>query len=151
VSTGALERTASGLEFLERLARGEAANVPIGDTLGFRVTRAERGRVVLNGAPDERSYNLIGTVHGGWAASILDTALALSVLSTLDAEQSFTTIDIRINYLRPITVETGALEAVGRVLQAGRRLAYCEADLTDANGKLLAHGTGSCLIFPRTA
>ena len=150
MSTGALERTDSGLDFLRRLAAGEAANVPIGDTLGFRVTEAEPGRVVLRGQPQRNAYNLIGTVHGGWAASILDTALALSVLSTLDPEQSFTTVDIRINYLRPITVETGMLQAVGRVLQAGRRLAYSEAQLLDANGKLLCHGTGSCLIFPRS-
>jgi uncharacterized protein (TIGR00369 family) len=151
VSTGALERTGTGLEFLQRLARGEEGNVPIGDTLGFRVAHAERGRVLLTGQPDRRSYNLIGTVHGGWAAAILDTALALSVLTTLEGDQAFTTVDIRINYLRPITVETGVLEAVGRVLQAGRRLAYCEAQLTDAGGKLLCHGTGSCLIFPRNA
>jgi len=151
VSTGALARAGTGLDFLQRLARGEEGNVPIGDTLGFRVTHAERGRVTLAGQPDRRSYNLIGTVHGGWAASILDTALALSVLTTLEADQTFTTVDIRINYLRPITVETGLLKAEGRVLQAGRRLAYCEADLVDANGKLFCHGTGSCLIFPRAA
>jgi len=149
VSAGALARGGTGLDFLQRLARGEEANVPIGDTLGFRLTHAERGRVVLSGQPDRRSYNLIGTVHGGWAASILDTALALSVLTTLDADQTFTTVDIRINYLRPITVETGELKAEGRVLQAGRRLAYSEADLLDANGKLLCHGTGSCLVMTR--
>lgn len=149
MSAGALARSDTGLAFLERLVRGEEANVPIGDTLGFRLTHAERGRVVLRGRPDRRSYNLIGTVHGGWAASILDTALALSALTTLEADQTFTTVDIRINYLRPITVETGELEAEGRVLQAGRRLAYCEADLVDSNGKLLCHGTGSCLVMAR--
>jgi uncharacterized protein (TIGR00369 family) len=147
LATGA----ATGLEFLERILRGEIRNVPIGDTLGFRVGEVERGRVVLTGTPDRNAYNLIGTVHGGWAASILDTALALSVLSTLDAEQSFTTVDIRINYLRPLTVETGAVRAEGRVLQAGRRLAYSEAHLTDAAGKLICHATGSCLILPRAA
>ena len=151
MSTGALERTDSGLAFLQRLAAGEVANVPIGDTLGFRVTEAQPGRVVLQGQPQRNAYNLIGTVHGGWAASILDTALALSVLTTLDPGQSFTTVDIRINYLRPITVETGTLQAVGRVLQAGRRLAYSEAQLLDSHGKLLCHGTGSCLIVPRQA
>ena len=151
MSTGALARTGTGLDFLQRLARGEEGNVPIGDTLGFRVAEAQPGRVVLTGQPDRRSYNLIGTVHGGWAASILDTALALSALTTLDADQTFTTVDIRINYLRPSTVETGVLKAEGRVLQAGRRLAYCEADLVDAGGKLLCHGTGSCLIFPKAS
>jgi uncharacterized protein (TIGR00369 family) len=144
-------RTATGLEYLKRLARGDIPNVPIGDTLGFRVSEVEHGRVVLSGAPERNAYNLIGTVHGGWAASILDTALALSVLSTLDAEQSFTTVDIRINYLRPLTVETGMVRAEGRVLQSGRRLAYSEAHLTDGDGKLICHATGSCLVFARKA
>ena len=149
MSVAALERTGTGLEFLERIVAGEVRNVPIGETLGFRLVEVERGRVALEGQPDERSYNLIGTVHGGWAASILDTALALSVLSTLDTEQSFTTVDIRINYLRPLTRETGIVRAEGRVLQAGRRLAYSEARLTDPSGKLICHGTGSCVILPR--
>jgi uncharacterized protein (TIGR00369 family) len=149
MSTAIIEHTGTGLDFLRRMIAGETGNVPIGDTLGFRVVEAENGRVVLLGRPDERVYNLIGTVHGGWAAAILDTALALSTLSTLDAKSSFTTVDIRINYLRAITVETGELRAEGKVLQSGRRLAYGEAKLTDAGGKLLAHGTGSCIILPR--
>ena len=149
MSVAALERSGTGLQLLERIVAGEVGNVPIGETLGFRLVEVERGRVALEGQPDERSYNLIGTVHGGWAASILDTALALSVLSTLDAQQSFTTVDSRINYLRPLTRETGVVRAEGRVLQAGRRLAYSEARLTDAAGKLICHGTGSCVILPR--
>lgn len=139
----------SGLERLKRIVSGEAPGVPIGETLGFRLVEAEKGRVVFVGNPDKRSYNLIGSVHGGWAASILDSALALSALSSLDADQAFTTVDIRINYLRPLTVETGEVRAEGRVLQSGRRLAYCEAKLTDSAGKLLCHGTGSCLILPK--
>jgi len=149
MSTAALDRTTTGLEFLQRVVRGEVPGVPIGNTLGFRVTEVENGRVVVTGRPDQRSYNLIGTVHGGWAAAVLDSALALSCLSTLDANQAFTTVDIRINYLRPLTIETGEVRAEGRVLQGGRRLAYCEAKLTDAAGKLIAHGTGSCLILPK--
>ena len=149
MSTGALERSGTGLEYLQRIAAGELSGVPIGDTLGFRLIEVEKGRVVLAGQPDERSYNLIGSVHGGWAAAILDSALALSTLSTLDAAQGFTTVDIRINYLRPLTKETGEVRAEGRVLQGGRRLAYAEAKLTDAGGKLLCHGTGSCLILAR--
>ena len=149
MSTGALERAGTGLEYLQRIVAGEAPGVPIGETLGFRLVEVDRGRVVLAGQADERSYNLIGSVHGGWAAAILDTALALSVLSTLDGDQGFTTVDIRINYLRPITTGTGEVRAEGRVLQGGRRLAYGDARLVDAAGKLLCHGTGSCLIVPR--
>jgi uncharacterized protein (TIGR00369 family) len=143
------ELTGTGLEYLRRIVAGELPQVPIGDTLGFRLTEAEHGRVVLVGQPDERSYNLIGSVHGGWAASILDSALALATLSALDAQQGFTTVDIRINYLRPLTTASGEVRAEGNVLQAGRRLAYAEAKLTDAAGKLVCHGTGSCLILPR--
>jgi len=149
MSTAALERDSTGLAFLQRIVAGEIPGVPIGETLGFRLVEAERGRVALLGRPDKRSYNLIGSVHGGWAASILDSALALSTLSVLEADQSFTTVDIRINYLRPITAESGEVRAEGRVLQSGRRLAYSEARLVGADGKLLAHGTGSCLILPR--
>ena len=149
MSTAAAERTTTGLEFLRRIVSGEIPGVPIGDTLGFRLVEVEKGRVVLLGNPDQRSYNLIGTVHGGWAAAILDSALALSTLSTLEPDQGFTTVDIRINYLRPLSVETGEVRAEGRVIQGGRRLAYCEAKLTDRGGKVICHGTGSCLILPK--
>ena len=143
------ERTGTGLDYLQRIVSGEYPQVPIGDTLGFRITEVGAGRVVLVGNPDLRSFNLLGTVHGGWAASILDTAMALAALSSLDEHNRHTTLDIRINYLRPITLETGEVRAEGTVIQGGRRVADCEGKLTDAAGKLLCHGTSSCLIFPR--
>ena len=143
------ERTGTGLDFLRRIIAGEFPNVPIGDTLNFRITEVESGRVVLVGRPDRSSYNLLGTVHGGWAASILDTAMALAAMSALDEHNRHTTLDIRINYLRPITLDTGEVRAEGKLIQGGRRVAYCEGRLTDAAGKLLCHGTSSCLIFPK--
>jgi uncharacterized protein (TIGR00369 family) len=149
MTTTAKERTGTGLDYLQRMISGDVPGVPIGDTLGFRVAEVENGRIVLRGKPDKRSYNIVGTVHGGWAASILDSAMALSALSTLDEKTAFTTLDIRINYLRPITAEMGELRAEGRVIQGGRKVAYCEAKLVDSAGKLLAHGTGSCLILER--
>ena len=151
MSTGALERQGTGLEYLRRIVAGELPGLPIGATLGFRLVEVAQGFAALSGSPDERSYNLIGSVHGGWAASILDSALALATLSSLDATQSFTTVDIRINYLRPLTRESGEVRAEGRVLQGGRRLAYAEAKLTNGAGKLVCHATGSCLILPRHA
>lgn len=148
-AAGVTARTGPGLDYLQRIIAGEIRGVPIGETLGFRIVEAERGRVLLVGRPDLRAYNLLGSVHGGWGAAILDTALALATLSTLDETQAFTTVDIRINYLRPLTVETGEVRAEGRQLQGGRRLSYGEARLTDGTGKLICHGTGSCLIVPR--
>jgi uncharacterized protein (TIGR00369 family) len=145
------ERAGTGLEYLRKIVAGEYAGLPIGEHLGFRIVAVEKGRVVLTGQPDRRSYNLLNSVHGGWTAAILDTAMALANLSTLGADMGFTTLDIRINYLRPITVETGEVRAEGTVIQGGRRVAYCEAKLVDSGGKLLAHGTGSCLILPRDA
>ena len=144
------DRTCTGLEFVQKIVSGEYANVPIGDHLGFRIAAVKKGTVKLAGTPDERSYNYLKSVHGGWTAAILDTAMALSCLSTLAPDQGFTTLDIRINYLRPITLETGEVTATGQVLQGGRKVAYCEARLVDGNGKLLAHGTGSCLIIARS-
>ncbi len=149
MSVTASPLTGTGLEHLRRIIAGELPGVPIGLTLGFRLVEAEKGRVVLAGTPDERSYNIVGSVHGGWSAAILDTALALSALSMLDESQAFTTVDIRINYLRPLTATTGEVRAEGCVLQAGRRIAYGEARLTDREGRLVSHGTGSCLILPR--
>lgn len=145
----AAERTGTGLEYLRRIVAGEIAGVPIGDLLGFRAVEVEAGRIVLTGAPDERSYNLIGTVHGGWAAAILDSAMALATLSSLDAKHGFTTLDIRINYLRPMTAATGEVRAEGRVIHGGRRIVLAEAKLADPGGKLLAHGTGTCIVIPR--
>jgi len=144
-------RAGAGIDFLRKIISGEYGMVPIGDHLGFRLVEAEKGRAVLLGKPDERSYNLLENVHGGWTAAILDTAMALATLATLDEKHGFTTLDIRINYLRPITIATGEVRAEGTVIQGGRRIAYCEARLEDSAGKLLAHGTGSCLIIPRTS
>jgi uncharacterized protein (TIGR00369 family) len=143
------ERTGTGLEFLQKILGGEYAWIPIGEHLGFRLHQVERGRVVIAGRPDPRYYNLLNSIHGGWTAAVLDTAMALSNLSTLGPDQTFTTLDIRINFLRPITAETGEVRAEGAVIQGGRKVAYCEAKLRDLGGKLLAHGTGSLLVLPR--
>jgi uncharacterized protein (TIGR00369 family) len=144
------EREGPGIDYVRKIVSGEYAMVPIGEHLGFHVVEADPGRVAVVGRPDRRSYNLLENVHGGWTAAILDTAMALSTLTTLDAHHAFTTLDIRINYLRPITMATGEVRAEGQVIQGGRRIAYCEARLVDGSGKLLAHGTGSCLIIARS-
>ncbi len=143
------QRSGTGMDYLQRILSGEYAQLPIGITLGFHIAAAVPGSVTVRGTPNAAGYNLINSMHGGWTAAILDTAMALSNLTLLDMDQSFTTLDIRINYIRPITLETGDVVAVGSVLNSGRRVAYTEAKLSDANGKLLAHGTGSLLMLPR--
>jgi uncharacterized protein (TIGR00369 family) len=139
------------MDYLQRILSGEYAQLPIGITLGFRIAAAVPGSVTVRATPNAAGYNLLSTMHGGWTAAILDTAMALSNLTLLGADQSFTTLDIRINYIRPITIDTGEVTAVGSVINGGRRVAYTEAKLTDAGGKLLAHGTGSLLMLPRSA
>jgi uncharacterized protein (TIGR00369 family) len=149
VSTAALDREVAGLEFLRRLVAGEVRNIPIGETLGFHVAEVEPGRIVFAGKPGAESLNLIGTIHGGWSAAILDTAMALAALTTLDARHDFTTLDLKLNFLRPIAA--GAeVRAEGRVVHGGRRVALCEGRIVDSAGKLLVHGTSSCLIVARS-
>ena len=143
------ERANAGIEYLRQVIAGEIANVPIGDHLGFRLVEVEPGRIVLAGTPDERSYNLIGTVHGGWTAAILDTAMALASLSLLDHESNFTTLDFKINFLRPMTTTIGEVRAEGKVVHGGRRVSLSESRLADQDGKLIAHGTSTCLILPK--
>lgn len=140
----------TGLDYLRRIVAGEIASVPIGDTLGFRPVEVASGRIVIAGTPDLRSYNLIGTVHGGWTASILDSAMALATLSSLDEHHLFTTLDIKINYVRGMTAETGEVRAEGRVVNAGRRVILSEAQLVDGGGRLLATGQSTCLVIPRS-
>jgi uncharacterized protein (TIGR00369 family) len=144
----ALDRTGTGLEYLQKIVSGEYGNVPIGDHVGFRMAEVSKGRIVFTGEPGGNVLNLIGTVHGGYAATILDSALALSVLSTLDADSNFTTLEIKVNYVRPITPGM-TVRAEGTVVHSGRRVATSEARLTDSEGRLLAHGTTTCLILPR--
>jgi len=148
VSTAALDRQVSGLEFMRAIVAGEIANVPIGETLGFRPVEVEAGRIVFAGKPAAGSLNLIGTIHGGWSAAILDTAMALAALTTLDARHDFTTLDLKLNFLRPIAAGS-EVRAEGKVIHGGRRIALCEGRLVDGAGKVLVHGTSSCLIVPR--
>ena len=147
-AVSALDRTGTGLEYLQKIVSGEYGNVPIGDHVGFRMAEVSKGRIVFTGTPEENVLNLIGTVHGGYAATILDSALALSVLSSLDADSNFTTLEIKVNYVRPITPGM-PVRAEGTVVHSGRRVATSEARLTDSEGRLLAHGTTTCLILPR--
>jgi uncharacterized protein (TIGR00369 family) len=140
--------SSSGLAFLQAILRGEAPPAPIAELLGFRLSEVEAGRVAFEGRPAACHYNPIGTVHGGWAATLLDSAMGCAVHSVLDAGMGYTTLEFKVNLVRPITADTGPARAEGTLMHRGRRIATSEARLVDAEGKLLAHGTCTCLLFP---
>jgi uncharacterized protein (TIGR00369 family) len=137
-----------GLTFLRGLMSGRFPAPPITETLGFALTEVEHGRAVFSGAPQWRHYNPIGTVHAGFAATLLDSALACAVHSTLARGESYTTLEIKVNLVRPLTEATGPVRAEGRLLHRGRTLGTAEGDLKDAGGKLYAHASTTCMIFP---
>lgn len=121
----------------------------IGRTLNFSVIEIEEGRVVFGGHPDESVYNPIGTVHGGYAATLLDSAVGCAVHSTLKAGQGYTTLELKVAYHRPLTKDTGPVQAEGKVIQVGRRAAFAEGRLTDAQGRVYATATSTLLVFAK--
>jgi uncharacterized protein (TIGR00369 family) len=137
----------SGLEFVQGLADGSLPLNTIAQTLGYDVTEAESGRVVIIAEPGEIHLNPAGTVHGGFAATLLDSCMGLAVQSTLEKGMGSTTLEFKISLVRPITTDTGEIKAEGVVLTTGRRVGTAEGRITDCNGRLLAHGTTTCLIF----
>jgi uncharacterized protein (TIGR00369 family) len=139
--------TRPGLDLLRDMITGKLPGPPIALTLNFTLTTAEAGFVVFEGTPKFEFYNPLGTVHGGWAATLLDSAMACAVHSTLPAGQAYTTLEFKLNCVRPITIETGPVRCEGRVINAGRTVATSEGKLLDAKGRILAHGTETCLIF----
>ena len=122
---------------------------PIGETLGFRLVEAGDGTATFVGNPDRHVYNPIGTVHGGYAAALLDSACGCAVHSKLSATQGYTTLDLKVAYHKALTDKTGEVRAEGRVLTFGRRAAFAEATLKDASGKLHASATSTLLVFDR--
>ena len=118
------------------------------ELLGFRLVEVEDGRAVFEGHPDFQHYNPFGVVHGGLAATMLDSALGCAVHSTLPAGDGFTTLELKVNLVRAISKDTGLLRAEARILHRGRTVATGDADLKDAAGKLYAHASTTCMIFP---
>jgi uncharacterized protein (TIGR00369 family) len=142
------QRQMSGLEFVRGLATGALPLNTIAQTLGYDVAEAESGRVVITLVPTDAHLNPAGTVHGGLTATLLDSCMGLAVQSTLDRGTSQTTLEFKISLLRPISPETGQVRAEGKILSCGRRIGTAEGRVVDRNGRLLAHGTTTCLIFP---
>ena len=137
-----------GLGFLKAIIAGTVPDPPISEVLNFHLAEAEAGRVVFEGSPEQRFYNPIGSVHGGIAATLLDSALGCAIFTTLTKGESWTTLELKINFVRPMTATTGPVRAEGRVIHRGRSVATSEGDLKDRAGKLYAHATTTCMIFP---
>lgn len=137
-----------GLTFLQQMVEGALPQPPIAETLGFKLVEAEPGRAVFEGTPRRSHYNPLGTVHGGFAATLLDSALACAIFTTMKKGDSWTTLELKLNFVRPIFEETGLVRAEGRIIHPGRRAATAEGTLKDASGKLYAHATTTCMVFP---
>ena len=136
----------NGLEQLRAMVA--AGKMPgIGRSLQFTLTEIEEGRVVFEGLPGLHAYNPIGSVHGGYAATLLDSACGCAVHSRLAAGQGYTTLELKVAYHKAITIETGLVRAVGTVISIGRRAAFAEARLTDLSGRLLASATSTLLVI----
>jgi uncharacterized protein (TIGR00369 family) len=136
----------SGLELLQKMM-ADGRGPPIAATLQFSLAELERGRAVFRGVPGPHAYNPIGMVHGGYAATLLDSACGVAVHSMLEPGQGYTTLELKVAYHRAITSDTGQVEAVGTIVSFGRRVAFAEARLSDAQGRLLASATSTLLVF----
>jgi uncharacterized protein (TIGR00369 family) len=137
----------TGIEFLRRIASGEVAQPPIARTLGFVLAEVAPGFALFTMAPAFRHYNPIGSVHGGVAATLLDSCMSCAIQTQLEQGRGYITLELKVNMVRPIAESTGPIRAEGRALHVGRRAGTSEGKILDANGTLLAHGTTTCLIF----
>jgi uncharacterized protein (TIGR00369 family) len=147
VATLADLRARSGAEFFDAIGSGELPTPPISHTLDIWPIEWEHGRMVFQGRPALAHYNPIGSVHGGWIAAMLDSAVGCAIHSTLPAGKGYTTLELKVNYVRAVTAEAGPLRAEGKVIHVGGQIGTAEGRLYDAAGKLYAHATTTCLIF----
>jgi uncharacterized protein (TIGR00369 family) len=143
------QRAMSGLEFVQGLVDGTLPLNSMAETLGYDVVEVSKGRVVAVAEPHAGHRNPAGTVHGGLAATLLDTCMGLAIQTMLEKGFAQTTLEFKISLVRPVTPETGLVKAEGKVISCGRRIGTAEGRLTDKDGRVLAHGTTTCLIFAR--
>lgn len=141
-------RTLDGLALMTGVMNGTFPAPPIARALGFSLAEVEAGRVAFAYQPVFEHYNPLGSVHGGIAATLLDSVMGCCIHTMLKAGTGYTTVEIKVNYVRAMTTKTGPVRAEGKVINLGSRIATSEGRLLDASGKLLAHGTTTCLIFP---
>jgi uncharacterized protein (TIGR00369 family) len=143
-----LAKSMTGLQYIRALIDGSVPPPPIVSLMNMRVVEAEMGRVVFTCEPNESHYNPIGTVHGGLVATLLDSVAGCAVHTTLPAGQGYTSLEIKVNYLRPVLATTGTLTAVGVVTKPGRRAAFADCTVTDSEGRLVATASSTLLVFP---
>ena len=149
VPAAASGRGLSGLAYMRAIATGEIPPPPIAVLLGFELVEVDEGRAVFAVTPQEFHYNPIGVVHGGLAATLLDSAMGCAVHSTLPAGTAYTTLEVKVNFARAITRDTGRVISEGKVIHRGRTVATAEGRVVaKTTGKLLAHGTTTCLLSP---
>ena len=141
----------SGLQVMQKMLAGELPYPHIADTLDFAIVEVSVGRAVFQGAPQLKHYNPLGSVHGGWYATLLDSALGCAVHTTVPAGYGYTTAELGVNIVRAASAKTGPLRAIGQVIHSGRQLATAEARIVGPDGKLYAHATTTCLVFPLKA
>jgi uncharacterized protein (TIGR00369 family) len=137
----------SGLQIMQAMLAGELPYPHIMQTLDYSLLEVDKGRAVFQGVPQLMHYNPLGSVSGGWYATLLDSALGCAVHTTLDAGQGYTTAELGIHIVRAASHKSGPLRAIGTVVHVGRQLATAEARIVDAGGKLYAHGSTTCLVF----
>jgi uncharacterized protein (TIGR00369 family) len=137
----------TGLEFFQKMLRGELPGAPIAHSLGFLLVEVEAGRVVFQGRPQFAFYNPIGSVHGGWIATLLDSAVACAVHSLLPAGKAYTTLEIKVNYVRALTDRVPLVRAIGTSVHQGARVGTAEGRLVGPDGTLYAHASTTCLVM----
>lgn len=140
-------RELDGLDLFRGIIAGRIPAPPITETMGFWLKEAEPGRVVFAARPERRHYNPIGSVHGGFAATLLDSAMSCAVHTHLKKGSGYTTVEFKVNFVRPIMETTGTVLCEGRSINVGSRIGTAEGRIIDESGKLYAHGTTTCLIF----
>jgi uncharacterized protein (TIGR00369 family) len=143
----AVARELSGLDYLRGILRGDFPAAPIAATLGFTITEVDHGRAVFTGTPERFVYNPIGVVHGGYAATLLDSAMGCAVHSTLPAGKAYTTVDLSISLVRAITERTGTVRSEAKVIHVGSSVVTAEGRIVGTDGTLYAHATTTCLVL----
>jgi uncharacterized protein (TIGR00369 family) len=141
-------KAGSGLDFIQKITAGELPTAPIAHTLDFVLIEAEAGRVVFQGTPGRQHYNPLGSVHGGYFCTLLDSAVGCAVQSMLPQGTGYTTLELKVNLVRALTDKTGPVRAEGKVIQVGSKVGVAEGRIVDAEGKLYAYASTTCLIFP---